>query len=81
MMNNLPTTIQECNAMSCDDIQHNYMLLTTAQKRNWLKAAGKAGCIRLTQPSDINAVQINVFDPGNNDFTRCSWQDKDPFDT
>jgi|HubBroStandDraft_6_1064221.scaffolds.fasta_scaffold64348_2 hypothetical protein len=81
MLYNLPTTVQECNAMSCDDIQHGYILLTTDQKKEWLQAAGNAGCIRLTQPADINAIQINVFDPTANDFSRCNWQDRDPFDT
>ena len=81
MMYGLPTTPAELAQMTCEDMMHGYMILTPNQKKTWIRSAGKGGCIRLTQPpGDLNSMQINVYDPGARDFSRCNWIDKDHFD-
>jgi hypothetical protein len=79
MPNALPTTLAGCNAMSCIDLKNGYLALTAAQKKAWLEAAGPAGCCRVTHPdpADVTTIQINIWSPANNDFTRCNWDDVD----
>lgn len=77
----LPVTKADANGWSCADIQNKYITLAQAQKRVWLKAATVSnGCIRLAQPADPKAIQINVYNPNTQAYDLCSWSDIDPFD-
>jgi hypothetical protein len=85
MLNGLPTNTQELANFTCDDLKHQYMLLTSAKKRAWIIAAAKGGVLRLapTSPPDYNGMIINIFDPGSGlcDGQTCSWVDTDQFNT
>jgi hypothetical protein len=83
MLNGLPTSTGEVSQFSCDQLQHQYMLLNSTQKRAWIRAAAKGGVLRLSQPpDDINAMQINVYNPASGlcDGQSCNWRDTDQFD-
>ncbi|MGA2042845.1 MAG: hypothetical protein ABSG83_05680 [Roseiarcus sp.] len=76
----LPVTIADAQGLACEDIINTYMTLSAAQKKAWLKAASVAGgCIRLSQPDDPQAIQINMYDQNSNTYAGCTWKDSDPF--
>jgi hypothetical protein len=82
MMFGLPVTKTEAANFDCGDFQHRYMILLASQKKKWIRAAGgDNGAIRLSQPADASAIQINTWDEGTQAYARCAWIDKDPFDS
>lgn len=80
MLNGMPTSKTEVSRFTCDQLQHEYMLLNSTQKRAWIKAAAKAGVLRLSQPpDDVYAMQINIYNPASGlcDGQLCNWRDSD----
>ncbi len=81
MLYNLPTTKQEEQYFTNEDIVSQYSVLSRGQKRKWLRTSiGQNGCIRISPADDPTAITINLWDGTSQAYARYSWSDQDPFD-